>query len=99
VSAYDDNATSWSNTAEQWWSFFAPRPWLEAALSGPVSTIAGTDALQLAVHQLAFRILDTCGFPKDNFWYYRSGGPANRSAPAAPLELGRPRRQEITCGH
>ncbi len=28
VSAYDVNAPSWANTAEDWWSFFAARPWL-----------------------------------------------------------------------
>jgi beta-galactosidase len=28
MSAYDDNAEPWSNTAEEWWSFFDPRPWL-----------------------------------------------------------------------
>ena len=28
VSAYDDNAPSWANTAEEWYGVFAARPWL-----------------------------------------------------------------------
>ena len=33
VSAYDDNAPPWAYTAETWWKFFAPRPWLSGGFA------------------------------------------------------------------
>jgi beta-galactosidase len=73
VSAYDDNATSWSNTAEQWWSFFAPRPWLEGGFVWTGFDYRGEPTpYGWPCINSHFGILDTCGFPKDNFWYYRS---------------------------
>jgi beta-galactosidase len=73
VSAYDDNATSWSNTAGQWWSFFAPRPWLEGGFVWTGFDYRGEPTpYSWPCINSHFGILDTCGFPKDNFWYYRS---------------------------
>ena len=28
VSAYDDNAPEWANSAQAWWTFYDARPWL-----------------------------------------------------------------------
>ena len=73
VSAYDDNATSWSNTAEQWWSFFAPRPWLGGGFVWTGFDYRGEPTpYSWPCINSHFGILDTCGFPKDNFWYYRA---------------------------
>jgi beta-galactosidase len=73
VSAYDDNATSWSNTAKQWWSFFDARPWLSGGFVWTGFDYRGEptpyDWPCISSH---FGVLDTCGFPKDNFWYYQS---------------------------
>jgi beta-galactosidase len=73
VSAYDDNAPSWSNTAKQWWSFFAPRPWLSGGFVWTGFDYRGEPTPYhwpcISSH---FGILDTCGFPKDNFWNYQS---------------------------
>ncbi|HWA87510.1 MAG TPA: DUF4982 domain-containing protein, partial [Opitutus sp.] len=73
VSAYDDNAPDWANTAEQWMSFFAPRPWLSGGFVWTGFDYRGepTPYAWPCINS-HFGILDTCGFPKDNFWYYQS---------------------------
>jgi beta-galactosidase len=73
VSAYDDNASSWANTAKQWWSFFDARPWLAGGFVWTGFDYRGEPTPYswpcISSH---FGILDTCGFPKDNFWNYQS---------------------------
>jgi len=73
VSAYDDNGQSWSNTAEQWWSFFAGRPWLSGGFVWTGFDYRGepTPYAWPCINS-HFGIFDTCGYPKDNFWYYKS---------------------------
>ncbi len=73
VKAYDDNAQSWSNTAEQWWSFFAPRPWLSGGFVWTGFDYRGepTPYAWPCINS-HFGIYDTCGFPKDLFWYYQA---------------------------
>ena len=73
VRAYDDNAQSWSNTAEQWLSFFEPRPWLSGGFVWTGFDYRGEPTpYGWPCVNSHFGILDTCGFPKDNFWYYKS---------------------------
>lgn len=73
VSAYDDNVTSWSNTAEEWWSYFAERPWLSGGFVWTGFDYRGEPTpYSWPCINSHFGILDTCGFPKDNFWYYQS---------------------------
>ena len=73
VSAYDDNAPFWANTAKQWLSFFEPRPWLSGGFVWTGFDYRGEPTPYawpcISSH---FGILDTCGFPKDNFWTYQS---------------------------
>ncbi|MBN1610082.1 MAG: DUF4982 domain-containing protein, partial [Polyangiaceae bacterium] len=73
VSAYDEHAMSWSNTAHDWWSFFDARPWLSGGFIWTGFDYRGEPTPYgwpcISSH---FGVLDTCGFPKDNFWYYRS---------------------------
>ncbi len=73
VSAYDDNAPRWGHTSERWWSFFAERPWLSGGFVWTGFDYRGepTPYWWPCVNS-HFGILDTCGFPKDNFWYYQS---------------------------
>ncbi len=73
VSAYDDNAQTWSNTAKQWWGFFAPRPWLSGGFIWTGFDYRGepTPYTWPCINS-HFGIFDTCGFPKDLFWYYQS---------------------------
>jgi beta-galactosidase len=73
VSAYDDNTPRWGHTAETWWSFFAARPWLSGGFVWTGFDYRGepTPYWWPCVNS-HFGILDTCGFPKDNFYYYQS---------------------------
>jgi beta-galactosidase len=73
MSAYDDNKTDWSNTAKEWAGFFGTRPWLSGGFVWTGFDYRGEPTPYhwpcISSH---FGILDTCGFPKDNFWLYQS---------------------------
>jgi beta-galactosidase len=73
VSAYDDNAPPWAHTTETWWKFFATRPWLSGGFAWTGFDYRGEPTPYswpcISSH---FGILDTCGFPKDNFYYYQA---------------------------
>ncbi len=73
VSAYDDNAPEWAQTAETWLTFFEARPWLSGGFVWTGFDYRGEPTPYgwpcISSH---FGILDTCGFPKDNFWYYQA---------------------------
>ena len=73
VSAYDVNAPPWAHTAERWWSFFAVRPWLSGGFVWTGFDYRGEPTpYSWPCINSHFGILDTCGFPKDNFWYYQA---------------------------
>jgi len=73
VSAYDENAPPWAHTAERWWSFFAVRPWLSGGFVWTGFDYRGEPTpYSWPCINSHFGILDTCGFPKDNFWYYQA---------------------------
>jgi beta-galactosidase len=78
VSAYDENAPSWAHTAETWWSHFAARPWLSGGYVWTGFDYRGEPTPYswpcISSH---FGVLDTCGFPKDNFYYYQSWWTTN----------------------
>lgn len=73
VSAYDVNHTSWSELAEQWWTFYAAREWLAGGFAWTGFDYRGepTPYGWPSINS-QFGIVDTCGFPKDNFYYYKS---------------------------
>ncbi|MFT3784314.1 MAG: beta-galactosidase GalA [Nibricoccus sp.] len=73
VSAYDVNAPDWANTAHDWWSFYATRPWLSGGFVWTGFDYRGEPTpYEWPCISSHFGILDTCGFPKDNFWLYQS---------------------------
>jgi beta-galactosidase len=73
VSAYDDNAPTWAHTAETWWSYFSQRPWLSGGFVWTGFDYRGEPTpYNWPCINSHFGILDTCGFPKDNFWYYQA---------------------------
>jgi beta-galactosidase len=73
VSAYDDNAPEWANNAQAWWTFYDARPWLSGGFVWTGFDYRGEPTpYDWPCINSHFGILDTCGFPKDNFWYYRS---------------------------
>ena len=73
VSAYDDNAPEWANTTETWYKFFAARPWLSGGFAWTGFDYRGEPTpYSWPCINSHFGILDTCGFPKDNFFYYQA---------------------------
>ena len=73
VSAYDVNTTAWSETAEQWWGFYGTRDWLCGGFAWTGFDYRGepTPYGWPSINS-QFGIVDTCGFAKDNFFYYKS---------------------------
>jgi beta-galactosidase len=78
VSAYDVVWPGWTTSAESWWSYFADRPWLSGAFVWTGFDYRGepTPYWWPCVNS-HFGILDTCGFPKDVFYYYKSWWTTN----------------------
>jgi beta-galactosidase len=73
VSAYDVNFPRWASTSELWWSYFADRPWLSGGFYWTGFDYRGEPTpYKWPCINSHFGILDTCGFPKDNFYYYQS---------------------------
>ena len=73
VSAYDLNHTDWSELAEEWWKFYAAREWLSGGFAWTGFDYRGEPTpYGWPSISSQFGIVDTCGFPKDNFFYYKS---------------------------
>ena len=72
------DARAGTTTAESWWSYFADRPWLSGAFVWTGFDYRGepTPYWWPCINS-HFGILDTCGFPKDNFYYYQSWWTTN----------------------
>jgi beta-galactosidase len=73
VSAYDLNHTAWSQLAEEWWKFYAAREWLAGGFAWTGFDYRGepTPYGWPSINS-QFGIVDMCGFPKDNFFYYKA---------------------------
>ena len=74
VRAYDTEHPWWATTAEEWWTIVADRPYIAGGFVWTGFDYRGEptpfDTLPSISSQ--FGILDTCGFPKDNYYYYRA---------------------------
>ena len=73
LSAYDVNHTEWSELAEDWWPFYATREWEAGGFAWTGFDYRGepTPYGWPSINS-NFGIVDTCGFPKDNYFYYRA---------------------------
>jgi len=73
VSAYDLNYPPWAETAEAWWKFYAAREWLAGGFAWTGFDYRGepTPYGWPSINS-QFGIVDMCGFPKDNFYYYQA---------------------------
>jgi beta-galactosidase len=73
VSAYDLNFPSYAVSAENWWKVYADRPFLSGAFAWTGFDYRGEPSPYawpcISSH---FGIMDTCGFPKDTYYYYQS---------------------------
>jgi beta-galactosidase len=78
VSAYDGQPHAGQQSAESWWSFFAERPWLSGGFAWTGFDYRGEPTpYSWPCVSSHFGIIDTCGFPKDNFYYYQSWWTTN----------------------
>ncbi len=73
VSAYDANHPEWAELAEEWWKFYAAREWLAGGFAWTGFDYRGepTPYGWPSINS-QFGIVDMCGFPKDNFYYYKA---------------------------
>jgi len=73
LSAYDVNHTEWSQLAEEWWTFYATREWEAGGFAWTGFDYRGepTPYGWPSINS-NFGIVDTCGFPKDNYFYYKA---------------------------
>jgi len=73
VSAYDVKCPDYGATAERWWTFFAEREFLAGGFVWTGFDYRGEPSPYswpcISSH---FGAMDTCGFPKDNYFYYQA---------------------------
>jgi beta-galactosidase len=73
VSAYDVNFPPWATTAERWWTYFDARAFLAGGFVWTGFDYRGEPTpYKWPCINSHFGIMDTCGFPKDNYFYYQA---------------------------
>ena len=72
VNSYD-GVVPWGETAEDWWKFYGTREWLAGGFAWTGFDYRGepTPYGWPSINS-QFGIADMCGFPKDNFYYYKA---------------------------
>jgi beta-galactosidase len=70
--AYDTNKPAYGATAEEWWNYYAVRPWASGGFVWTGFDHRGPLPFLWPSVLSPFGILDSCGFPKDVFYYYQS---------------------------
>ena len=73
LSSYDAEHPPWAELAEEWWKFYAAREWLAGGFAWTGFDYRGepTPYGWPSINS-QFGIVDMCGFPKDNFYYYKA---------------------------
>ncbi|HEY5807447.1 MAG TPA: beta-galactosidase GalA [Povalibacter sp.] len=74
VRAYDLDHPWWASTAESWWTIAADRPYIAGGFVWTGFDYRGepTPFNRFPSISSHFGIMDTCGFPKDNYYYYQA---------------------------
>ncbi len=73
VSSYDPYTTTGRASAEGWWQFCDSQPWLAGGFVWTGFDYRGEPSPNGWPNVSSqYGILDTCGFPKDTFFYYQS---------------------------
>jgi beta-galactosidase len=73
LSAYDDNSPRWGYTAMDCLKFYAQRPWIMGTFIWTGFDYRGEPTpYRWPCINSHFGIMDTCGYPKDNFFYYQA---------------------------
>jgi beta-galactosidase len=72
VNSYD-GVVDWGQTPEQWWTFYGTREWLAGGFAWTGFDYRGEPTpYGWPSISSQFGIVDTCGFPKDYFYYYKA---------------------------
>ena len=100
VWGYDiENAgVGWGEPAEAWWPYYDARPWASGGFSWTGFDYRGEPTpYGWPCINSHFGTLDTCGFPKDNFYYYQANWtykpvlhvfpPWNWDTPGQPINI------------
>jgi beta-galactosidase len=73
VAAYDPFTTTGRASAEGWWRFCNARPWLAGGFVWTGFDYRGEPSPNGWPNiSSQYGIMDTCGFPKDSYYYYKS---------------------------
>ena len=74
VRAYDSEHPWWASTAEEWWRIADAHPYVAGGFVWTGFDYRGEPTPYPSWPSVAsyFGVLDLCGFPKDNYWYYRA---------------------------
>jgi beta-galactosidase len=73
LTAYDTNKPDWGLLAEESWPYYAARPYLAGQFQWTGFDYRGEPTpFGWPAISSQFGILDSCGFPKDNFYYYQA---------------------------
>jgi beta-galactosidase len=73
VSAYGVNAPYWAEKDEEAWKAVAERPWMAGGFVWSGFDYRGEPTpFQWPAVSTQYGIMDTCGFPKDAYYYYQS---------------------------
>ncbi|MBU4196453.1 MAG: DUF4982 domain-containing protein [Alphaproteobacteria bacterium] len=74
VPAYDREHPWWASTAEEWWTIAAERPYIAGGFIWTGFDYRGEPTPYSRWPSVGsyFGAMDSCGFPKDNYWYYRA---------------------------
>jgi beta-galactosidase len=73
LTAYDVNKPNWGLLAEDSWKYYASRGYVAGLFQWTGFDYRGEETpFYWPAISSQFGILDTCGFPKDNFYYYQA---------------------------
>ena len=73
VSSYDPYTTTGRASAEGWWRFVSARPYISGGFVWTGFDYRGEPSpYQWPNISSNYGVIDTCGFPKDTFYYYQS---------------------------
>lgn len=74
VPAYDTECPSYASTASAWWNIAVTRPFIGGGFVWTGFDYRGEPTPFRTWPSVSsnYGILDTCGFPKDNFYYYKA---------------------------
>ena len=73
VCDYDLNFPDWGARAEDWWKFYSDRDWLAGAFVWTGFDYRGEPTpYNWPCINSHFGIMDVCGYPKNNYYYYQA---------------------------